>query len=55
MLDKSKKFNFFDIPAGILSKTRGSPYHYLSFFPEDPILQEICNYLDVRQTEESSL
>jgi len=33
------------LPIGCFSETRGSPFHYFRFFPEDVNLAHLCQYL----------
>lgn len=46
LVDHSKELKMLDFPLGVFSATRGSPYHYLKFSPQDPLLQRICERLD---------
>ena len=55
LLEGSKDVNAQDIPLGIFSETRGSPYHYLRFFPHDAILQTLCKRLESYKLVETSL
>ena len=55
LLDKSKKLSAASFPSGLFSATRGSPYHYLKYFPSDPVLQIFCERLDHCKTMESTL
>jgi len=55
LLNITKPLNAHNFPQGIYSETRGSPYHYLRFFPDDAILQALCKRLEPYKLMETSL
>jgi len=40
-----------ELPAAFRTQTRGSPFHYRHFFPEDPDIREWCELLTAEPTQ----
>lgn len=46
ILENEDKKPEIQVPVGIWSSTRGSPFHYMKFFPHDDALKKICERLE---------
>ncbi len=55
LLGRGRRPSQGDFSLGVFSATRGSPYHYLRFFPQDFELQALCKQLDSYKNKEFSL
>lgn len=41
------------LPVGTFSDTRGTPFHYRQFFPEDPALASLCRLLERHRPDDA--